>query len=117
MTVTLRLLASHSTDVAEVGLSKGTPSMGVKSASRLCSFNFLKHEDDFFFTSVLTTVDNGKVTRKAQAASHQQSQTQVVVVQVSLEPRNDRERVMDTVVSLVRTSFFSIAATLSQTFS
>ena len=36
---------------------------------------------NFLFTSVLTTVENGRVTRKAKAASRQHSQIQVAVVQ------------------------------------
>ena len=44
------------------------------------------------------TVDNGKVTRKAQAGNRQHSQIQVVVVQVPLEPRNYRARVVDHVL-------------------
>ena len=68
--MTLRLLASHSTDMAEVSLSKG--------------INYLKHEDDILFASVLTTVGNGKVTKKAQAASRQHSRVQVVAVQYFL---------------------------------
>ena len=46
VTVTLRLLASHSTDMAEVSLSKG--------------INYLKHEDDIFSPVSLPLSATGK---------------------------------------------------------